>query len=339
MVKKVRLVDIADRLGLTKVSVSKALRDHSDISEDTRALVKKTAAEMGYTPNLVARSLSSNRSHTLGVVVPKIAHTFFSSVIEAVQEEATRRGYGILLAVSSESAALERTHIERLLSMRVDGLLVSVSREAPDLGIYERVRQQGVPLVFFDRQIDGLGFGSVTVDDRAAARRAVEHTIGLGYDDIYHIAGTGEVGIGRQRRAGYEDALRAHGLPVREDRIVSGGFDEWFGYRAMRDLLAAGAEPRAVFAVSQPVGIGVHGALAEVGLADDVYLVSFGDDAISVFAPLSDAYLRQPTREMGLRAVELLLREIEGEGRPKRGEEAHVVLDVDFVTDHTVPTL
>lgn len=331
MIKKVRLVDIADRLGLTKVSVSKALRDHSDISAETRELVKKTAAEMGYTPNLVARSLSSHRSHTLGVVVPKIAHTFFSSVIEAVQEEATRRGYGIVLAVSNEKAALERQHIERLLSMRVDGLLVSVTEEEPDLHIYDRVWQTGVPLIFFDREIEGLGFGSVTVDDRKAARQAVSHTIGLGHREIIHIAGTDKVGIGRERRAGYEDALRAHGIPVREELIVSGGFDEWYGYRAMKEMLARSTEPRAVFAVTQPVGIGVHGALVEAGRAESVYLVSFGDEVISVFAPISNAYLRQPTREMGRRAVTLLLEQIETGVRPAQGEEPHEVLGVEFV--------
>ena len=336
MVQKVRLVDIADRLGLTKVSVSKALRDHGDISEETRELVKKTAAEMGYTPNLLARSLSSQRSHTLGVVVPKIAHTFFSSVIEAVQKEATRRGYGIVLAVSSETSALESQHIERLLSMRVDGLLVSVSKEAPDLEIYERVRQMGVPLVFFDRQIEGLGFGSVTVDDRDAARRAVEHMIGLGHREIVHVAGTAEVAIGRDRRAGYEDALRAHGLPVRDDLIVTGGFDEWHGYRAMKGLLDRDAHPEAVFAVTQPVGIGVRRALTEAGRERHPYLVSFGDETIHAFAPVSDAYLHQPTGEMGRRAVALLLDQVEG-ARPAPGEEPHVILEVPLVTDHALP--
>lgn len=336
MAQKIRLVDIADRLGLTKVSVSKALRDHSDISRETRELVKKTAAEMGYTPNLLARSLSSQRSHTLGVVVPKIAHTFFSSVIEAVQEEATARGYGIVLAVSNETAALESQHIERLLSMRVDGLLVSVSKEAPDLSIYERVSQMGVPLVFFDRQIEGLGFGSVTVDDREAAARAVEHMIGLGHREIVHVAGTDEVAIGRDRRAGYEDALRAHGLPVREDLIEAGGFDERFGYRATQDLLGRGVEPRAIFAVTQPVGIGIRRALAEAGRGDGVYLTSFGDETMGVFAPVSDAYLRQPTGEIGRLAVGLLLEQVEGGRRPAPGDEPHLVLDVELVTDRSV---
>ncbi|PAP75389.1 LacI family DNA-binding transcriptional regulator [Rubrivirga marina] len=335
MPQKVRLIDIADRLGLTKVSVSKALRDHGDISEETRELVKRTAAEMGYTPNLLARSLSSQRSHTLGVVVPKIAHTFFSSVIEAVQEEATARGYGIVLAVSSERAGLERQHIERLLSMRVDGLLVSVSKEAPDLEIYDRVRQMGVPLVFFDRQIEGLGFGSVTVDDRAGARRAVEHLIGLGHDEIVHVAGTPEVAIGRDRRAGYEDALRAHELPVREALIVSGGFDERFGARAMRELLDRGDPPSAIFTVTQPVGLGVYGVLAEAGLASDVTLASFGDDASSVHLRIADAIVRQPTGEIGRRALGLLLDQVEGGGLLAIGAEPHEVLEVDLITSTT----
>lgn len=342
MAKKVRLIDIAERLGLTKVSVSKALRDHADISEETRALVKRTAAEMEYTPNLLARSLSSQRSHTLGVVVPKIAHTFFASVIDAIQREATRRGYGIVLAVSNESAAMERQHIERLLSMRVDGLLVSVSEEEPDLEIYRRVRQMGVPLVFFDRQVPGLGFGSVTVDDRDAARRAVEHILSLGHETVAHIAGTAAVEIGRERRAGYEDALRAHGRPLDERLVVAGGFDEWHGYRATNALLERGIVPDAVFAVTLPVGLGVYGALRERApdLLEKVYLVSFGEGTFIEFSSVSDAYVRQPTRQMGERAVDVLLRQIERPGAPEKpGEEVREVLHADVVVVSALETI
>lgn len=328
MAQKVRLLDIAERLGITKVSVSKALRDHGDISADTRALVKKTAAEMGYTPNLLARSLSSQRSHTLGVVVPKIAHTFFSSVIDAVQNVATQRGYGVVLAVSGENSALECQHIERLLAMRVDGLLVSVSEEAPDLEIYAHVRRMGVPLVFFDRQIRGLGFSSVTVDDRSAARRAVSHIIEEGYREIVHVAGTDAVEIGHERRAGYEEALRAHGIEVRDDLVLPGGFDEWHGYHAMSDLLARGASFDAVFSATLPVAIGVHGALQAHApeRLEGTYLVSFGEGSLNEFASVSDATLRQPTREMGERAVAMLLGEIKGAA----AADTHIVLDVEL---------
>ena len=166
---------------------------------------------------------------------------------------------------------------------------------------------------------------------REAARRGVEHTIGLGHREIVHVAGTDAVSIGRDRRAGYEDALRAHGIPLREDLVVAGGFDEWFGYRAMQELLGRGVRPEAVFAVTQPVGLGVRRALQEAGEAEDVYLVSFGDEMINRFAPVPDAYLRQPTHAMGRRAVGLLLDQVEGNGPPT--PEPHVVLDVELVTE------
>lgn len=339
MAKRVRLIDIAERLNITKVTVSKALRDQPDISQEMRALVKKTAAEMGYTPNLLARSLSSRRSHTLGVVVPKIAHTFFASVIDAVQEAATKEGYDILLTVSNENAALERQHIERLLAMRVDGLLVSVSQQKPDLGIYQRVRDLHVPLVFFDRQIEGLGFSSVTVDDREGALRAVDYLIREGYRKIAHIAGSHDVEIGRERRSGYEAALREHDIDVYEPWVIEGGFDEWHGYDAFLQILGTGTLPDAVFAVTFPVGLGVHGAVLEHApdLLETMQILTFGDGGLNEFYTYPHICVRQPTQEMGRRAVEILLAAIEDEASatPRR-----VVLKTNLVTprDHRRPT-
>ncbi len=331
MAKRVRLIDIAERLNITKVTVSKALRDQPDISKDMRALVKKTAAEMGYTPNLVARSLSSQRSHILGVVVPKIAHPFFAAVIDAIQEEATKKGYGILLAVSNENAALERQHIERLLAMRVDGLLVSVSKQQPDLSVYQQVRDMHMPLVFFDRQIEDAGFSSITIDDRLGAFHAVDHLIQQGYRKIAHIAGTHDVAIGRERRAGYEEALRKHDLPVFEPWVIAGGFDEWHGYDAFVQILHTDALPDAVFAVTFPVGLGVYGAMREHApdLLDTVQILTFGDGEVNAFYPYPHLCVRQPTQEMGHRAVEILLAEIEGTAD---GPAQRVVLQTSLVT-------
>ena len=333
MPKRVRLIDIAQRLDLTKVSVSKALRDHPDISRETRALVKKTAAEMGYSPNLVARSLISRRSHTLGVVVPKIAHTFFASLIEAVQAEATVRGYGIVLAVSNERAALERQHIERLLAMRVDGLLVSVSQEAPDLEIFEQVRQMRVPLVFFDRRVAGLPFSSVTVDDRGGARRAVAHLIAQGYRHIAHVGGSPLTEIGRARRAGYEEALATHGLPIFEPWIVEGGFDERHGYEAGRQILASGRLPDVIFAVTYPASLGVHAALAEQepSLVGRVQIASFGAGGINERYTHPHYSVRQPTDEMGRCALRLLLQAVEAPDEAPELPPQHVVLDTEIL--------
>ena len=313
MASRVRLIDIAQRLNITKVSVSKALRDHPDISRETRALVKKMAAEMGYSPNLLARSLSSRRTHTLGVVVPKIAHTFFASVIDAIQEHATQHNYGIVLAVSNESSDLERQHIERLLAMRVDGLLISVSQQAPDLEIYERVRSMKVPLVFFDRRIDGLPFSSVTVDDEGGARQAIEYLIRQGHRKIAHIAGTSDTEIGRRRRRGYEEALKANGIEPYEPWIIEGGFDEQHGYQACRQILALESLPDAVFVVTYPVGLGARAAMQEADplLPDRIELVSFGAGGFDEFYTYPHYCIQQPTSRMGAEAVRLLLEEID----------------------------
>lgn len=335
MSKRVRLVDIAERLNITKVSVSKALRDHPDISRETRALVKKTAEEMGYSPNLVARSLSSRKSNVIGVVVPKIAHTFFSSVIDAIQEKATQEGYGILLAVSNEKADLEASHIERLLAMRVDGLLISVSQEAPDLAIYEKILEMHVPLVFFDRTVQDLPFSSVTVDDRGGARMAVESLVSRGFRKIAHIAGSQSTNIGRERLIGYEEGLSAHGIPLDPALVVDGGFDERHGYRAYKKILESGKRPDAIFAVSFPVGLGARAAMSEVDpqMLETVQLVSFGDGGIGDFFTYPHHCVRQPVRELGNRAVSILLEEIDS---VHRGDDTvaprYEVLQTELIT-------
>ncbi|HYE57222.1 MAG TPA: LacI family DNA-binding transcriptional regulator [Rhodothermales bacterium] len=328
---RVRLVDIAERLNLTKVSVSKALRDHPDISLETRKLVKRTAAAMGYSPNLLARSLSSRQSFTLGVVVPKIAHTFFSAVIDAIQARATAAGYGIVLTVSNERADLERQHIERLLAMRVDGLLVSVSQEAPELAAYERVRSMGVPLVFFDRKIEGLPFSSVTVDDRGGAYAGTARLIGEGHRRIAHLAGAQETEIGRARREGFEAALADHGLSVRPDWIVPGGFDEAHGYRGFQAIHATGELPDALFAASFPVALGARAAMRDLdpALLDRIRVLAFGDGGLNEVYAFPHVCVRQPTRAMGEHAVALLLQTIEAEEpEPPRA----VVLSTDLVS-------
>lgn len=334
MAKRVRLVDIAERLNITKVSVSKALRDHPDISRQTRELVKKTAADMGYSPNLLARSLSSQKTNTLGVVVPKIAHTFFSTAIDAIQEEATRLGYGIVLAVSNEHSDLERQHIERLLAMRVDGLLISVSQEEPDRTIYERIRTMRIPLVFFDRRIADMPFSSVTVNDFGGALDGVEHMIEQGYTRIAHIAGSLDTEIGRARLKGYLKALAKHGIPQRDEWIIDGGFDERHGYRAAKRLLSQEVRPEVIFAATFPVGLGVRAAIRESDEADleDIEVVSFGVGGFDEYFLYPHFCVRQPTEEMGRQAVRLLLEEVdaidEGEDAP---EPRQIVLETSLM--------
>ena len=147
----VRLIDIAERLNLTKVSISKALRDHPDIGDDTKRKVKKIAKEMGYRPNLVARSLTSKKSYTIGVIIPKIAHYFFAPVVEGIYNSATKSNYEIILGISLENEKKEKQLLESMIDLRVDGLLISVTEQTKSMKRFKKVKEMGIDIVFFDR--------------------------------------------------------------------------------------------------------------------------------------------------------------------------------------------
>ncbi len=318
MRKKATLNDIAQRLNITKVSVSKALRDHPDISEKTKEKVKTIAEELGYRPNLIARSLTSSKSRTLGVVVPKIAHNFFAHVVAGIQKYANAEGYEIVLTVSEEDEELEKKHIEALVSMQVEGLLVSVSMKTQSTDVYKWLRDMQIPLVFFDRYIPDLGFNSVIIDDKNAAKHGVEELIKLGCKKIAHIAGYHYISIGQQRRLGYEQALQEQGIEPNPDMIVEGGFGEASGYAGFKELMKRQVEIDAIFAVTFPVGLGIYVAMREINplLLDKITMLAFGDSGIRGIVPYPHYYVDQPGLEMGMKATELLLNEIEGRMDP-----------------------
>jgi LacI family transcriptional regulator len=319
MKRKATLNDIAIRMNLTKVSISKALRDHPDISESTKIRVKEIAEEIGYRPNLIARSLTSSRTSTLGVVVPKIAHNFFAHIVAGIQKYANAEGYEIVLTVSEEDAVLEKKHIEALVSMQVEGLLVSVSMQTSNTDIYKWVKDLQIPLVFFDRYIPELGFNSVCIDDRAAARDSVEELIKKGHRKIGHIGGFEHISIGRQRRLGYEDALKNNGIPVDLDLIVQGGFGEKAGYNGFKELISRNVEMDALFVVTFPVGLGSYIAMQEIDptMIDRITTLAFGDSGIRGIVPYPHFYVDQQGMEIGRKATELLLKEIDGHIKPQ----------------------
>lgn len=326
---QVTLSDIASRLNVSKVTVSKALRDHPDIAPETKQRVRQLAEELAYTPNSAARNLSTRRTHTIGLVVPKVAHFFFSSVIESVYDTAFENNYEIILTVSQEDAAREILHLKTLLSMRVDGLLISVSQQTQDTAIFELVQKKGVPLVFFDRVIDGLGCSTVTVDDREGAALLVEQALVAGYSKVAHFAGFSHTNIGRERRAGFIAAMQKRGLPVHEEWIITGGFSEDYGYEALQQLHRARNLPEIIVAVTYPVALGVYAAARELGLKipHDLDLVCFGDSTTNRFISPSLTCVGQPTEQIGRRAVEILLEEITN---PAPSQPQKVVLQTEL---------
>lgn len=317
---RVRLIDIARRLDLSKVSVSKALRDHPDISRETRDLIKRAAKEMGYVPNHLARSLSSQQSRTIGVVVPKVGHDFFSNALDGIIAEAARHNNEVIVTISQEQASLEEKHIETLLSMHVDGILISVSEDAVDPSVYTRVQRLGVPIVFFDRSPDVADFSSVRVDDENGAFNGVTRVMDDGAEVVAHLAGFQHTNIGRERRMGYERAVRRRGLSVDEGLIVEGGFGEQYGYAGYRRLHGRGIRPDAIFCVTFPVAIGMVMAMRAIDpeLERTTKIVAFDTGGISRLAAFPYYCIRQNAVQMGERATTEVLRLIASEdARPQ----------------------
>jgi LacI family transcriptional regulator len=328
--KSITLQDIAEELNISKVSVSKALRDHPDIGSETKRLVKETAERLGYMPNYIARNLSSRQSKTIGLIVPKIAHHFFASVIESIYKTAFDHQYEIIMTVSQENVENELIHLQTLLSMRVDGLLISVSEQTKDAKIFEAVKKRGIPLVFFDRVIEGIGFSTVTSDDEKGSFDAISEIIDAGYSRIGHLAGYHYTNIGSKRLTGFKRAMKAHDLEVPDSWVVEVGFSESDGYKGFLKLFRSGSLPEVIFTVTYPVALGVILGAQEAGISipEDLQIVSFGGSIYNRFVAPSISYIDQPSEEIGRQATELLLTEIKD---PETRNEQHMVVPTQLV--------
>lgn len=336
--RPVTLKDIANELRVSIVTVSKALREHPDISKQTMERVKKTAREMGYHPNYLARNLSSRKTRTIGLVIPKIAHFFFGSVIEAVYDTAFRHNYEIILTVSQENADREKIHIQTLISMQVDGIIISITEKTKDYIIFHEIKKLGIPLVFVDRFPNVPGISTVSVDDRGGAFLAVEQAIRVGYQNIGHIGGYSGINIGDHRYLGFVDAMEKYHIPIKSEWVIRGGFGKEDGYRAFMKLFKSGNLPNFIFTVTYPVALGVYRAAHEVGIRipEDLDIICFGDSDIHqfIYPPLS--CVNQPTEDLGIKAVELMLQYIED---PDNIKEQHIVLPTDLILRGTCTQL
>lgn len=337
MIKKgfqIKLSDIAKRLNVSNVTVSKALRGHPDISSNTVKKIKEVAKELGYVPNFMARNLSSKNSKMIGVIVPKISHLFYSAVIESIYDTAFENGYEIVLAVSQENAEREMVHIQSLLSMRVDGLIISVSEETIDYSIFETVRKMGLPMTFIDRVIPLREFNSIVLDDYAGAVMATEQAINVGYRKLGHIGGYQHTNIGRDRLKGFKDTLKRHDIPIYPEKIVLGGFGEEDGYKGFMKLYNSGNLPEFILAVSFPVALGMNKAAQELGLKipKDFDIICFGNSVVSQFMSPKITMVDQSAISLGRSAFELMLENINS---PETFKPKHLKLISKLVMGET----
>ena len=314
--RRITAREVAERLGLSTMTVSRVMNNRAHVHEETRRKVLGIAQKLGYSPNHIAKSLVLRRTHTIGVVVPEITHSFFPEAIRGIEEATYRAGYHLILTHSAEDAERERDALLTLESKRVDGILISTAQSVEDHSLYQHIIRLGLPIVFFDRFVPGIGASCVSIDDEECARLMTEHLIDHGYTRIAHLSGPQRVSIGRSRLNGFKQALIRRKIPCCDELIVESGFQETDGYEAMKKLLNLPREkrPRAVVAVNDPAAFGAIKAILEYGLSipGDVAIVGFSDDIRAALMPTPLTTVRQPAYEVGKRAAQKLLAFVEG---------------------------
>ncbi len=311
--KQVTIKDLAKELNISVSTVSRALRGLSDVNTDTQKLVKDLAKKWDYQPNTVALSLVKSKTHTVGIVIPNFIIHFYSSAIGGIQDVLSGAGYNIMICQSNETYRTEVKNIQTLVNSRVDGLIVSQSIETEALDHFEWVLERGIPLVSFNRTLEGLCASKVEVDDYQGAFNAVEHLVHTGCRRIAHIAGPQNLKISQSRQQGYYDALAKHQLPVYEGYVTCCDFSVESGQACMTRLLELPAMPDAVFVVSDHPAYGVLAALKarRINIPDEISVIGFTDEPFSSLIEPSLTTVVQPTYEVGRAAAELFLMQID----------------------------
>lgn len=326
---QVTIKDIAKRLGISPSTVSRALKDHPDISAKTKKLVNDLAKTLDYKPNAIALSLRSSKSNIIGLVIPEIVHHFFSSVISGIEEVANDAGYHVMIVQSNESYEKELQGAQALLSSRVDGILASISKTTRAYEHLTNLRQNGIPVVLFDRTIEELGMDSVLVDDYGGAYQATEHLIKIGRKRIAHLGASQHLLIGKKRLQGYLDAHKEFGLTV-DERVILKCDTHAEALESTKILLNMEERPDGIFAVNDSTAVGALITVKRAGLKipDDIAIVGFGDGPIATITDPTLTTVEQPGFRMGKKASQLLLDRIANDDS---GEAITEVLDTRLV--------
>lgn len=308
---QITIKDIARILGISPSTVSRALKDHPDINTDTKKAVNELARKLKYQPNAVALSLKNSRSNTIGIIIPEIVHYFFSSVISGIEDVASQKGYTVIICQSNESFGREVANANALLSHRVDGILISISKETNSFDHFINLQEGGIPLVFFDRIAPGIDADQVITDDIDASYNATRHLIENGRKRIAHFAGPQGLVIGRNRLQGYLNALTEAGLPIDNRLIIEADTFEK-ARNTVGEMLDAGIVPDGIFAVNDMTAIGAMQTIMKRGykIPDDVSIVGFSDGYLSGITEPHLSSVDQHGYEMGTTAAEMLFHRI-----------------------------
>lgn len=313
----VRLRDIAERIGVSVMTVSRALRNSGDIAPATKARIHAVAQELGYVPDVTARGLRTRATHLLGAVIPSLLDPVVARVAAGLEERGRELGFDLLLAQSANLPDREDAGLRGLLARRVEGILIwPAIRLASTADVFDELRRRRVPVVMLSPPPPaGAGFLSVTSHDLPASQEAARHLLGLGHRRIVYFRGPAPSMRAQERFEGYRLALRESGQEVDDRLVFNAGNTVEDGSAAVLQMLHEGIRPTAIMAVNDAVAVGAGEALRQQGLRvpEDVSLVGFGNIPLAAFFRVPLTTVRQPKRELGMAAVDVMARALRGE--------------------------
>jgi len=306
---QITIVDIANELKMSKSTVSRALTGHPNVKTETRAKVMELAEKLDYQRNMLSISLITNKTKTIGIVLPEFITSFFPQVVVGAQEEAARQGYSVLVSQCNESYDTEVANSKVMLANRVDGVMVSLTKETLNYDHWKAFIRKKIPVVFFNRVCEEMMVPKVVVNDYDAAFKAVEHLIQIGKRRIAHLAGPSQLVISRKRMNGYRDALKKYDIPIDEELILEYDLNLSKVKMYVKHLMDLDSPPDALFAVNDPTAIEAIQIIKKLGkrIPEDIAIVGFSDNYGSSFIEPSLTTIAQPVREIGRTAMELLL--------------------------------
>src|SRR5713226_6247020 len=307
------IYDVARESGASVFTVSAVVNKKSHVGKGLRERVEAAIRKLNYRPNLVARSLAKQRTHTIGMIVPDIANPFFPMVVRGAEDAAQKHGYNLLLCNSDDNLDKEESAVELLLSKRVDGILLTKAAEDFRPAMRQMIKEMNVPFVLVMRTYPKLTKDAVITDDYQGAYEAVCHLARAGRRRIGLISGPLKISNAKARWQGFHDALKAKDLPYDPELVVEGDYRIESGYRAGHSLLSQ--RPDGIYVANHLMTIGLLKAAEEMGLKcpDDFGLVSFDDYPwLGVFRPKLTT-VELPKHQLGSEAAELLIRRISGD--------------------------